>query len=92
MSIEHVRVGWMCDGCGKLLHTDMELSKMRPKGWALMDEAEDAIRGGTCIEGGHVSVQAEHHLCPKCTRLVDKSTPDTPTREQVAEALQRFVL
>lgn len=92
MSIRHVEATWECDGCATVLHTRMDPSHMRPKGWALFDEAEDAIRGGLCFEGGLVSVQGGRHLCPKCTKLVDDATPDNPTPEQVDAALKSYAL
>lgn len=99
MGVMHIKARIQCDGCGTNFIVEMDRTKMRPKGWALEDEAVDAVRGGTyevprggCHGGGQCSVQAEMCLCASCTKIVDEGTPDEPTKEQIEAVLDRKVV
>lgn len=92
MSIAVIRATFDCDGCGKQFRVDIEPSR---RAWKrrqdMMSIAEDAIRGGTTSDGEWCSVQADMHLCGKCTEVTDGIKPDDedyqPTADEIREAL-----
>lgn len=62
-----------CDGCGKEFKVEMDPAT-KTYGANLYDYAEDAVRGGSGVNGGlgdSSSVQDEKMLCPLCTREED---------------------
>ena len=61
-----------CDGCGTPFTVRMDESQQPPKGWALMECAEDAIRGGcnSLFESPSIG-DAGEHFCPTCTKEAD---------------------
>lgn len=75
-----------CDGCGKEFKVEMDPAQDLPTGtlvnletglvapWTMFDAVEDAVRGGSVVNGGlgdSSSVQDEKMLCPLCTREED---------------------
>jgi len=99
VSVLNVKARIQCDGCGTNFIVELDPEKMRPKGWSLSDEAVDAVRGGTyevprggCHVSGQCSVQGELQLCAGCTKIVDEHTPESPTKEQIRDALDRHVI
>lgn len=92
MSIVVIKAFFDCDGCGA--HFGVELDPAR-KSWkrrqSLDSMAEDAIRGGSTLSGDSCSVQAELHLCPKCTNVADGinlgDDDYEPTRDEILRAV-----
>lgn len=72
MSIVVIKAFFDCDGCGKQFGVEMDPAR---KAWLpeqpISDLAEDAVRGGSALDGDSCSVQADLHLCPKCTTIAD---------------------
>lgn len=92
MSIVTIKAYFDCDGCGAQFGVEMDPAR---KAWmrrqSLDSMAEDAIRGGSTLAGDSCSVQADLHLCPKCTRVADNINSDdenySPTREEILNAV-----
>lgn len=92
MSIVCVRATFECDGCGTQFKVEMDPASMRPKGWTLMDEAEDCLRGGLGAEGGMPGLVHDLHLCHDCDRIAALVGPDGggyAPKEQIEEALRQ---
>lgn len=69
MSLIVVRATFECDGCGGQFKVDMDAATMRPKGWSLMEEAEDCVRGGCGSDGGMPAIVHGMHLCHDCAEI-----------------------
>lgn len=92
MSLVCVRATFECDGCGTQFKVDMDPAKMRPKGWTLMEEAEDYARGGCGAEGGMPAVIHDMHLCHACAGIAASVGPEEggyAPKEQIQAALAR---
>ena len=81
-----------CGGCGERFVVELDpATEGGADGdgaqWTVYDHVLDAVRG--CGGEYNTSVQGETILCGKCTRIVDKSTPDPPTRGDVESCLSR---
>lgn len=76
MSIVVIRATFECDGCGTQFRVDMDPAKMRPKGWSLMDEAVDYVRGGAGSDGGMPMVVHDMHLCHACADIAAQVGPE----------------
>ncbi len=91
MSIVCVRATFECDGCGEQFKIEMDAAKMRPKGWTLMEEAEDYVRGG-CGTEGMPAVVHRMHLCHDCAGIAALVGPDGggyAPKDQIEEALRQ---
>lgn len=93
MSIVVIKAFFDCDGCGKQFGVEMDPAC---KAWLpeqpIGDLAEDAVRGGSTLDGDSCSVQADLHLCTKCTTIADGIAFDRdedyePTRKEILAAV-----
>lgn len=92
MSIVTIKAYFDCDACGQQFGVEMDPAR---KAWmrrqSLDSMAEDAIRGGSTLDGYSCSVQAELHLCGKCTSIADAINADDenyqPTRDDILTAV-----
>jgi hypothetical protein len=92
VSIALIRATFDCDGCGKQFRVDVDPAR---RAWkrrqAMMELAEDAVRGGYTSDGETCSVQADMHLCEACTDVADGIRPDDddyePTAAEISAAL-----
>jgi hypothetical protein len=92
MSIAAIKAYFDCDGCGTQFGVELDpASKAWERGQSLDSMAEDAIRGGSTLAGDSCSLQADLHLCPKCTRTADGINPEDdgyqPTRDEILRAV-----
>jgi hypothetical protein len=72
MSLVCIRATFECDGCGTQFRIEMSPSAMRPKGWSLMEEAEDFLRGMCAADGGMPAMVHDLHLCDECHGIAAK--------------------
>ena len=86
MTITSIKATIDCDGCNKSFTVTMDRGGKPPEIWDLDQFVEDAVRGGNA-EAGMTSVQGEHLLCERCTKIVNELPQDAPTREQVERKL-----
>jgi len=80
MSLKSIVATFECDGCGKKMEVPLDLAHMRPKGWALFDEAEDALRGAVEVRsatGPELTPAVVHglHLCSACEAIAADVSP-----------------
>lgn len=92
MSIVAIKAFFDCDGCGTQFGVEMDPArKAWERGQTLDSMAEDALRGGSTLNGDSCSVQAEMHLCPKCTNVADGinlgDDDYVPTRDEILRAV-----
>lgn len=92
MSLVCVRATFDCDGCGAQFRIEMDPSTMRPKGWSLMEEAEDYLRGMCSADGGLPTMVHDMHLCDDCAGIAASVGPEEggyAPKEQIEEALRQ---
>jgi hypothetical protein len=85
MSLVCIKATFECDGCGTQFKVDMDAAHMRPKGWCLMDEAVDCLRG--CVAN---TVVHDLHLCAECHDIAAKIGPEDEgyaPKDQIVRAL-----
>lgn len=90
MSIVCIRATFECDGCGCQFRVEMDPATMRPKGWSLMEEAEDYLRGMCSADGGLPAMVHDLHLCDDCHGIAAGVGPDEGNyapKEQIVAAL-----
>lgn len=98
MTVKSIEAVIRCDNCGTEFRMDVDPARNVPFKWSMWDVAVDAIRGGhlagmvglSSLLVGSPSVQADLHLCVKCTRIVDNAYPEDhlPTDDEVRNALE----
>lgn len=93
MSIVVIRATFDCDGCGTQFKVEMDPAKMRPKGWALAEEAEDYLRGGIGADAGMPAMVHDMHLCHDCAGIAARVGTDDQEgyspKEEILEAIGR---
>lgn len=101
MTVKSIEAVIGCDNCGAEFRMDIDPARAVPFKWSMWDVAVDAIRGGhmagavglSGLLAGSPSVQADLHLCVKCTNAVDVAYPEDhlPTDDEVRAALTKVV-
>lgn len=73
MTLKYIDAVFACDHCNATFSADIDPA-YRPSNWSTYDIAVDALRGGhpgRTGTHGIGSIQADMHLCPKCTKIAD---------------------